>query len=100
MHLDSGYDSAKSRTLLGERGLHGRIARKGTKAPIQATRRWHVGRTHAWQNAFHRIARCHERQISAIEAFFDLAGAIIIIRSLIRRAWATHRWDTRPQRQP
>lgn len=80
VHLDSGYDSAKSRTLLGERGPHGRIARKGT--------------------AFHRIARRHERQIRVIEAFFDLADTIIIIRSLIRRARTTHRWDTRPQRPP
>lgn len=100
VQLDAGYDSAKSRTMLAERGLHGRIARKGTKAPVQATQRWHVERTHAWQNAFHRLARCYERQISVIEAFFDLADTIITVRSLIRRAWTTHRWDTRPQRQP
>ncbi|PJN31570.1 hypothetical protein CG747_44525 [Streptomyces sp. CB02959] len=42
VHLDAGYDSATSRALLDERGLHGRIARKGTKAPVQATRRWHT----------------------------------------------------------
>src|SRR5215204_1013414 len=28
------------------------------------------------------------------------ADAIIAVRSLIRRAWITHRWDTRPTRQP
>ncbi|MFE6684430.1 IS5 family transposase [Streptomyces sp. NPDC057729] len=100
VHLDAGYDSDKSRTLLGERGLHGRIARKGTNAPIQATRRWHVERTHAWQNAFHRLARCYERRIHVIDAFFDLADTIITVRSLIRRAWTTHRWDTRPHRRP
>ncbi|MFE6682576.1 IS5 family transposase [Streptomyces sp. NPDC057729] len=99
VHLDAGYDSDKSRNLLGERGLHGRIAQKGTKAPIQATRRWHVERTHAWQNAFHRLARCYERRGHVINAFFDLADTIITVRSLIRRAWTTHRWDTRPQRQ-
>ncbi|MFC9627660.1 IS5 family transposase [Streptomyces sp. NPDC056930] len=100
VHLDAGYDSDKSRTLLGERGLHGRIAQKGTNVPIQATRRWHVERTHAWQNAFHRLARCYERRINVIDAFFDLADAIITVRSLIRRAWTTHRWDTRPHRRP
>ncbi|MFF4309672.1 transposase [Streptomyces sp. NPDC001507] len=100
VHLDAGYDSARSRALLGERGLCGRIARKGTKAPVQATQRWHVERTHAWQNAFHRLARCYERRISGIEAFFDLADTIITVRSLIRRAWTTHRWDTRPRHQP
>ncbi|ANP51098.1 IS5 family transposase [Streptomyces griseochromogenes] len=100
VHLDAGYDSASSHVLLDERGLRGRIARKGTKAPVQATQRWHVERTHVWQNAFHRLARCYERRLSAIEAFFDLADTIITVRSLIRRAWTTHRWDTRPRRQP
>lgn len=100
VHLDAGYDSAKSRALLGERGLHARIAHKGTNAPVQATQRWHVERTHAWQNAFHRLARCHERRISVIEAYFDLTDTIITVRSLIRRAWTTHRWDTRPRRRP
>jgi transposase len=99
VHLDGGYDSDKTRTTLGDRGLHGRIARKGEKAPIQASRRWHVERTHAWQNAFHRLARCYERRTSVIDAFFDLADTIITVRSLIRRAWKTHRWEERTKRR-
>ena len=35
-----------------------------------------------------------------IDAFFDLADAIITVRSLIRQAWTTHRWDNRPARRP
>lgn len=93
VHLDAGYDSDKTRNLLDERGLHGRIAHKGEKAPIQASRRRHVERTHAWQNAFYRLARCYERRATVVDAFFDLADAIITVRSLIRRAWTTHRWD-------
>lgn len=62
VHLDAGYDSDKTRALLVERGLHGRTAHKGEKAPIQASRRWHVERTHAWQNTFQRLARCYERR--------------------------------------
>jgi transposase len=100
VHLDAGYDSDKTRTLLNERGLRGRIAHKGEKAPIQASQRWHVERTHAWQNAFHRLARCYERRATVVDAFFDLADTIITVRSLIRRAWTTHRWDTRPRRRP
>jgi IS5 family transposase len=57
VHLDAGYDSDKTRTELPTPHLHGRIAHKGEKAPIQASPRWHVERTHAWQNAFHRLAR-------------------------------------------
>lgn len=52
------------------------------------------------QNAFHRLARCYERRIDVIDAFFDFADAIISVRSLIRRAWTTHRWDDRPRRRP
>jgi len=100
VHLDAGYDSNTTRTTLDARSLHGQIAHKGEKAPIQASQRWHVERTHAWQNAFHRLARCYERHATVINAFFDLADAIITIRSLIRRAWTTHRWDTRPHHRP
>ena len=70
VHLDAGYDWDKTRTLLDERGLHGRIAHKGEKAPIQASQRWHVERTHAWQNAFQRLARCYERRATVIDVFF------------------------------
>ncbi|SCF72772.1 Transposase DDE domain-containing protein [Streptomyces sp. Ncost-T10-10d] len=100
VRLDAGYDSVTTRAVLNERGLHGRIAHKGIEAPIQATQRWPVERAHAWQNAFHRLARCYERRINVIDAFFDLADTIITIRSLIRRAWTTHRWDTHPHHRP
>jgi transposase len=100
VHLDAGYDSHKTRTLLNARGLRGRIAHKGEKAPIQASHRWHVERTHAWQNAFHRLTCCFERRATVIDAFFDLADTIITVRSLIRRSWTTHRWDNRPSRRP
>ena len=100
VHLDAGYDSGKTRDTLTERGLTGEIARKGTKAPIQAGKRWHVERTNAWHNSFNRVQRCYERRETVIDAFFDLADAIITVRSLIRQAWTTHRWDTRPTRRP
>ena len=100
VHLDAGYDSTKTRTLLADRGLHGEIAHKGEKAPIQASRRWHVERTNAWHNGFNRFQRCYERRERVIDAYFDLADAIITVRRLIRQAWTTHRWDTRPARRP
>ena len=100
VHLDAGYDSGKTRQTLTDRGLRGQIAHKGEKAPIQASGRWHVERTNAWHNAFNRFQRCYERREKVIDAFFDLADAIITVRSLIRRAWITHRWDTRPARRP
>lgn len=86
--------------MLDERGLHGRIAHKGENAPIQASGRWDVERSHAWQSAFHRLARCYERRATVIDAFFDLADTIITVRSLIRQAWTTYRWYERPVRRP
>jgi hypothetical protein len=42
----------------------------------------------------------YERREAVVTAFFDLADTIITPRSLIRQAWTTHRWETRPQRRP
>jgi transposase len=100
VHLDRGFDSDKTRTELAERGLRGQIAERGTPAPIQAGRRWPVERTRAWQNAFNRLQRCYERRQRVIDAFFDLADAIITVRKIIRYAWTNYRWHTRPKRRP
>jgi hypothetical protein len=62
--------------------------------------RWHVERTNAWHNTFNRLQRCYERREAVVDAFFDLAAAIITVRSLTRCAWTSHRWDTRPARRP
>lgn len=64
-----------------------------------ASQRWHVERTHAWQNAFRRLARCYERRTTVIDAFFGLADTIVTVRSLIRQAWTTHRWEERLRRR-
>ena len=100
VHLDSGYDSGKTRDELQRRSLNGEIAHKGDKAPIQAGQRWHVERTNSWHNNFNRLQRCYERNEEVIDAFFDLADAIITLRRLIREAWTTYRWDTRPAKRP
>jgi hypothetical protein len=86
-----GASPSKTPETLGERGLSGEIAHKGEKAPIQAGRRWYVERTKSWHNTFNRLQRCYEPREAVIDAFFDLADAIITARSLIRQAWTTHR---------
>jgi hypothetical protein len=80
--VHAGYDSQNTRDELASRNLAGRIAHKGDQAPIQASRRWHIERT----NAFNRLQRCYERREIVINVFFDLADASIALRSLIRRA--------------
>ena len=99
VHLDAGYDSAKTRDLLAELGCHAVISTKGT--PLQAGARWVVERTNSWHNrGFKKLAICTERHTRVIAAFIALANAIIITQRLIREAWTTHRWDTRPTRKP
>jgi transposase len=98
--LDAAYDSDTTRTTLAKRDLHGQIAHKGIPAPIQATRRWPVERTHAWGNQFGKLRWCTERNTPAVEFWLALADAIITLGRLIRQAWTCYRWDRRPRRRP
>lgn len=99
--LDAGYDSNLTRERLAARGLNGDITPKGVKVPINKTSRWVVERTNSWQSrGFTLLLVCTERRIRVIDAFLALANTIIIVRRLVRTAWDTHRWDTRPHRRP
>ena len=99
VHLDAGYDSGKTRDLINELGCQAVISAKGT--PLQAGRRWPVERTNSWHNrGFKKLLICTERRTRVIDAFIALANAVIITRRLLRAAWTSHRWDTRPSRRP
>ena len=99
VHLDAGYDSKKTRSLLEELGCDGVISTKGE--PLQVGGRWVVERTNSWHNrGFKKLALCTERRARVVEAFVALANAVIIVRRLIRQAWTSYRWDTRPARRP
>lgn len=99
VHLDAGYDSAVTRELLDELGCAAVISAKGTG--LQAGARWVIERTNSWHNrGFRKLAICTERRVDVIEAFIALANAIILVRRLLRQAWTSHRWDTRPRRRP
>lgn len=99
VHLDAGYDSAKTRDLLVELGCDAVISQKGF--PLQAGARWVVERTNSWHNrGFKKLAICTERRVRVTDAFIALANAVIIVRRLLRTVWTTHRWDTRPGRRP
>jgi hypothetical protein len=51
-------------------------------------------------DSFNRLQRCYECHEDVIDAFFDLADAIITVRRLIREASTLYRWDDRPARRP
>jgi hypothetical protein len=96
VHLDRGYDSAKTRALLHILGFNADIAVKGQPAPIQAGRRWPVERLHSWMNGFGKLRRCTDKRKDVVEFYLYLAAAITVIRRLINRARSLYRWPTRP----
>jgi Transposase DDE domain len=96
VHLDRGYDSAKTRALLHILGFDADIAVKGQPAPIQAGRRWPVERLHSWMNGFGKLRRCTDKRKVVVEFYLYLAAAITVIRRLINRARSLYRWPTRP----
>ena len=98
--LDAAYDSDTTRTTLAERDLAGQIAHKGIRAPIQATSRWPVERTHAWGNQFGKLRWCTERTTPVVAFWLALAHAIVTLGRLLRRAWTCYRWEGRPRRRP
>ena len=99
VHLDAGYDNKPARAVLEEFGCRGVISTKGF--PLQAGQRWTVERTNSWHNrGFHRLATCTEVRALVIDAFISLANAVITTRRLLKQAWTTHRWPTRPPRRP
>jgi transposase len=97
VHLDAGYDYRPCREVLAERGLTGEIAHRGEPAPIQVGRRWVVERTNSWLNDFGKLRRCTERRRECLDAYLDLAAAIVTLRALLRASWYLYRWDTRPR---
>nr|WP_079271543.1 hypothetical protein [Streptomyces lydicus] len=69
--------------------------------PINHTRRWVVERTNSWYSrGFNFTLSYTERRTVVINALLALMTAIIVIRRLIREAWTSQRWDTRPARRP
>ena len=100
VHLDAGYDDQTCRQVLAERGMASEIATRGKPAPIQASRRWPVERTHAWGNQYGKLRWCTERRRLVVEFWLALANAAIVLGRLVRRAWVSYRWEGRPRRRP
>jgi transposase len=100
VRLDRGYDSDLTRERLLERGLVAEISKKGRPAPLEATGRWIVERTNAWQNAHKKLVWCTERRERVIAFWLAFSEVIIIVRRLIREGWIRYRWEGRPLRRP
>jgi hypothetical protein len=95
-HLDAANTGTPARQTLDDLGFHGQIARCGIPAPIQATKRWPVERTHSWMNGYGKLRRMTDRNPAIVVFYLYLAAAFVTIRRLIQRARTRYRWDTRP----
>jgi transposase len=100
VHLDRGYDSEATREKLEIRGLLAEISEKGEPAPLAATKRWVVERTHSWNNSHKKLVWCTERTGRVIDFWIAFSGVIITVGRLIRQAWGRYRWESRPRRRP
>ena len=100
IRLDRGYDSEATREKLRVRGLIAEISQKGKPAPLAATGRWIVERTNSWHNVHKKLVWCTERRGRVIDFWIAFSNVIIIVRRLIRRAWTSYRWESRPRRKP
>jgi len=100
VHLDRGDDSAVTRERLAQRELVGEISPKGKPAPVAATGRWVIERTHAWTNAHKKLVWCTERRLVVIAFWLTFSAVLITVGRLVREGWSRSRWDERPRRKP
>lgn len=81
LHADKGYDFARCRYYLKQRGITARIARRGVESRERLGRhRWVVERTHAWFAGFGKLRIRFERRLDIHMTLFSLAAAVICSR--------------------
>nr|WP_180319648.1 IS5 family transposase [Delftia acidovorans] len=85
LHADKGYDFKRCRAHLRQRGIIGRIARRGIESSERLGKhRWVVERTHSWFAGFGKLRIRFERRLDIHEALLKLAAAIICARFVDR----------------
>ncbi len=100
VHLDRGDDFPGTPARLAAYGLIQDISPKGKPAPVTATGRWVIERTHAWTNAHKKLVWCTERRARVIAFWLACSAIIITVGWLVREGWTRYRWDNRPRRKP
>jgi len=85
LHADKGYDFKRCRAHLRQRGIIGRIARRGIESSERLGKhRWVVERTHSWFAGFGKLRIRFERRLDIHEALLKLAAAVICARFVDR----------------
>jgi hypothetical protein len=100
LHLDRGYDTGVTRTLVAERGVYAAIARRSVLIPIAAGQRWVIERTIAWTHAHKTLDWCNQRWAPVVAFRMTSAMVSSSVGRLLRDAWTRYHWDGRPPRRP
>lgn len=100
IHLDRGYDSGVTRTLLAARGVAAEIAAQGKPATETAEQRWGVERTNAWTDAHKKLVWCTEWRSDVVTFWLTFSAVIIIVGRLVGEGWTRYRSDSWPRRRP
>ena len=80
LHADKGYDFPRCREALRERGIRGRIARRGKDTSEKPGKhRWVVERTLAWLALYRRLSVRYEQRADIYEAFLHLGCSLICL---------------------
>ena len=85
VYADKGYDYARCRVSLRERGIIARIARRGIESSERLGRhRWAVERTQGWINRYRRLKIRYEQRADIYLAFLLIACSLVCLKQLMR----------------
>ncbi|GAB6852868.1 hypothetical protein JCM10599A_66720 [Paraburkholderia kururiensis] len=85
LHAGKGYDFARCRRYLRQRGTTARIARRSKER--LGRHRWVVERTHAWFAGFGNLRIRFERRLGTHLALLSMAAAVICSRFVDNLCW-------------
>jgi transposase len=83
LHADKAYDHNHLRTMLRQRGITPRIARRGIDTSQRLGRhRWKIERTIAWLFGYRKLTTRYERTAKHFAAFLTLAATLTCYKRL------------------
>ena len=86
IHADKGYDFPRCLSVLRQRSIKARIARRGVDWSEKFSRhRWVVERTLAWLSCCRRLCVRYKRRADIHKTFLELGCALVCFNRLRER---------------